>query len=209
MRQFLKKMNAWFCGLFLVSLLSLGVLSVLAGAIYEFKDTVEIEHLPDVDAIVCLAGGRGRITTAADIWYQYFLQGRAPLLYLSGVGHQVSWSILKKQIRPEVLRVIQPKEVTLETQSSNTVGNAQHLLTVAQEKNFKKILLITSSYHMKRSRFIFERLLGSGHTPIQVETLSLSQEPLVLGQWWKSLPGLRVTLGEYLKGLYYRYLWPR
>ena len=39
-----------------------------AGEIYEYQDSVDGVHLPPVDAIVCLAGGRGRIAAAGDIW---------------------------------------------------------------------------------------------------------------------------------------------
>src|SRR3954468_23943056 len=71
--------------LFLGSMLlgmALGVLTlafVLAGDIYEYQDTVDGVHLPEVDAIVCLAGGRGRIMAAGDIWYRYWELSQTPI----------------------------------------------------------------------------------------------------------------------------------
>ena len=47
--------------------MTLGALAlayVMAGDIYEYQDTVDGVHLPEVDAIVCLAGGRGRAAEA-------------------------------------------------------------------------------------------------------------------------------------------------
>src|ERR1017187_6074086 len=71
-----------------------------AGDIYDYQDTVDGVHLPHVDAIVCLAGGRGRIAAAGDIWYRYWelahsplvgigknpVPDQTPILYLSGMG---------------------------------------------------------------------------------------------------------------------------
>src|SRR4051812_16668903 len=42
------------------------------GVIYDFEDSVQGEILPPVDAIICLAGGKGRIPVAADLWYRYW-----------------------------------------------------------------------------------------------------------------------------------------
>src|SRR4051812_17666421 len=86
---------------------------VMAGEIYDYQDTVDGVHLPQVDAIVCLAGGRGRISAAADIWYRYWElsqvpvpgAGRSPapthppLLYLSGMGGHSNWNVLAHHVR--------------------------------------------------------------------------------------------------------------
>src|SRR3989344_4409058 len=42
------------------------------GIIYDYEDTVQGDSLPPVDAIVCLAGGKGRIPVAADPWFRYW-----------------------------------------------------------------------------------------------------------------------------------------
>src|SRR5271155_5726225 len=67
----------------------LGLAFFLANEIYEYQDTVDGVHLPEVDAIVCLAGGRGRIAAAGDIWYRYHEANQkkgVPILYISGMG---------------------------------------------------------------------------------------------------------------------------
>ena len=46
--------------------------SLLAGDIYDYQDTVIQDDLPEIDAIVCLGGGRGRIGAAGDLWYRYW-----------------------------------------------------------------------------------------------------------------------------------------
>ncbi len=213
----------------------LSVAYVLSGEIYDYQDTVQNTvqgiaqgltekryqpladgaSLPAVDAIVCLAGGRGRIAAAGDVWYRYWRLAhensaqvpRIPVLYFSGMGRQATWPLLSKQLRRGVMQVIRPEEVIIENESSNTDTNAQWLARYARERSWRKILLLTSSYHMKRAHYIFDRVLKFQENSVEVETLSVYQEPFASGEWRLDLNGVRVTLLEYLKWIYYRSIW--
>src|SRR5690349_5038448 len=68
-RGFLKTLALGILALFLVTLVGA---YYRAGEIYEYQDTMSLSQLGEVDAIVCLAGGRGRITAAGDLWQQYW-----------------------------------------------------------------------------------------------------------------------------------------
>src|SRR5579885_804795 len=159
--------------LFLGSMLfgmALGVLTlafVLAGDIYEYQDTVDGVHLPEVDAIIVLAGGRGRIQAAGDIWYRYWelsqmpIKGAGknpvatpPILYVSGMGPQSNWQVFARQLRRGVNEVIRPEDVILERESQNTDANAEWVARYAAERDWERVLLVTSSYHMKRAKFM-------------------------------------------------------
>ncbi len=194
----------------------LGILVValfLAGEIYDYQDTVDGAHLPEVDAIVCLAGGRGRIAAAGDLWYRYWELSQAPpfrkppVFYISGVGHQSRWGVLARQVRRGVFAVLRPSDVILEKESTNTEENAKWLSKFAEQYQWRRILLLTSSYHMRRARLIFERALTALGTPVQIETLSIYQEPYEPGEWRSDLHGIRITLSEYMKWIYYRTFW--
>ncbi len=203
-----------------------GILVVLwtlvnAGEIYEYQDTVDGVHLPQVDAIVVLSGGRGRIAFAGDIWYRYWelanqpvrgagnapLPGDPPLLLISGMGPQSNWTVVTRAVRRGVTDVLRPEHVILERESANTAENAQWAVRYARERGWSRILLITSRYHMLRSRYVFARVFLSAGVPTQVETLSVYQEPFEPGEWRSSTHGIRVTVWEYLKWLFYSYLW--
>jgi uncharacterized SAM-binding protein YcdF (DUF218 family) len=184
--------------------------SVMAGEIYEFQDTVDGVHLPQVDAIVVLAGGRGRISNAGDLWNRYreqFPRDQVPVLYVSGMGHQSSWSSFARQLRRGVLEVIRPENVVLETESMNTEENARWLVRTVRQRGWKKILLTTSSYHMKRARMMLDETFRSLGTPVAIETLSIYQDPFEQAEWRSSFIGFRVTLIEYLKLIYYKHFW--
>lgn len=216
---------------------------VLAGDIYDYKDTASGATLPQVDAIVCLAGGRGRILAAGELWYRYLdraldapfvsplasvslastplptfssfpavtedTQTPLPILYFSGLGHQATWSLLSRQLSRRVLQVVQPEDVVIENESANTDENAKWLLRIAQERHWKRIVLLTSSYHMKRASFIFDHVLRSGGVSLQIDTLSVTQEPFSAMHWRSGLWGIRVTLQEYLKWVYYKSFWAK
>jgi uncharacterized SAM-binding protein YcdF (DUF218 family) len=184
---------------------------ILAGEIYEYQDTVDGVHLPPVDAIVCLAGGRGRIAAAGDLWYHYWERshGDPPILYISGMGPQSTWTVLLRQLRAGVRQVIQSEDVILETESQNTESNAQLLAKFVQLKGWTRILLVTSPYHMRRATFIFDRTLKSLGLKVEIQTLSAFQEPFEAGEWRSNIHGIHVTLIEYIKWVYYRYLWKK
>jgi uncharacterized SAM-binding protein YcdF (DUF218 family) len=228
----LRPVPAWFgtfqrwLRLFLALILgmTLGALAlayVMAGEIYEYQDSVDGVHLPEVDAIVCLAGGRGRIAAAGDIWYRYWelerspvtgsgrnpIPGLPPTLYISGMGPRSDWRALARQLRRGVLDVIRPPNVLLETESINTDANARYLVRYAKQRGWHKILLMTSPYHMKRARFMFDAIMKDAGIPMEIETLSVFQEPFEPGEWRGSFHGVRVTVTEFLKWVYYKSFW--
>jgi uncharacterized SAM-binding protein YcdF (DUF218 family) len=212
LRRFLSKMSLLGVGItagaFVLSYL-------LAGEIYEYQDTVSESQLPSVDAVVCLAGGRGRIAAAGDLWYRYWEQAhqtqftgqKTPILYFSGMGRQANWAVLSKQFKRPVSLVIRSSDVVIEKESSNTDTNARWLARYAQERHWRRILLLTSSYHMKRAQFIFDHVLKTQENPIDVETFSVYQDPFTLKEWREGPNGVRVTLIEYLKWVYYKSIW--
>jgi len=183
----------------------------LAGEIYEFQDSVDGTHLPPVDVIVCLAGGRGRISAAGDLWFRYYEQSQGPAfhppeLYISGMGHESRWPTFARQLRRGVRDIIKPEQVILETDSTNTEENAHYFARLAVEHRWKRVLLFTSSYHMKRARYVFEHALKEDEKTksMVIDTLSLIQDPFAPGEWRTSFYGIRVTLFEYLKWIYYK-----
>jgi uncharacterized SAM-binding protein YcdF (DUF218 family) len=199
-----------FCVLFLGLLFTLGH---FAGSIYLFNPSVSsIESLrfspPQVDAIVCLAGGKRRIKFAALAWKTYWdltLDGKShlPLLYLSGVGYDTNKkSIIDEHFGAGFENILFPEHLVLEKESRNTLGNARWFANFAKSRGWKRILLVTSNYHLKRAHLIFLEALKESELEIQIETLSVLSEFEESGKWWDSLLGWQVTLEEYIKLLF-------
>lgn len=186
---------------------------IRGGEIYDYQDTVDGGHLPDADVIVCLAGGRGRIAAAGDFWYRYWEAHShdpkmpLPKLYISGMGPKADINVLRKQLRAGVRDVVHPEYVMIENESFNTEANARWLSRHLTETGWKKVILVTSPYHMKRALYIFQEVLSASGQSVQLDTLSAFQEPFEPGEWRSSIHGIHVTLLEYMKWVYYRYLW--
>ena len=194
---------------------AIAVALAASGTIYDYRDSITIERIGNapVDVIVVLAGARGRIEYGADFWYRYrsrllALQERGerigqkpPYLYVSGMGHQADFEVFRSQVKPEVLDLLESDRVVLENESTSTHENAIYFKEQAQRRSWDKILLVTSSYHMKRAHYIFEKELRD--TKIEIRTLSIHQPPFSPDEWRKSVYGIEVTLIEYLKWIYY------
>ena len=184
-----------------------------AGTIYEYTDTLDGAKLPATDAIVVLAGGRGRIAAAGDFWFRYFEREEsgaieaAPFLYISGMGPNSNWATLEHSIRPGILKSMKPSNVVLETESRNTEENAVWIVKNARLRGWKRIVLMTSPYHMRRSRYIFAKVLAENELKLEVDALTIYQEAFSQEEWRDSLNAIRVTMYEYLKWLYYTTFW--
>ncbi|MCM2278752.1 MAG: YdcF family protein [Oligoflexia bacterium] len=260
-RSRLRQVPALVLGLFLgISILPY----FLAGEVYDYNDTMDGVRLPEVDAIVCLAGGRGRIAAAGDLWYRYWEANhrlrepggppppKVPFLYISGMGPQATYAVFRRQLRAGVREVIPPEYVILERESFNTEANARWLSryilrqelsngagtfrppyrptsggqggasigdrrlpsTVLSEPRlllpdspWRRVVLVTSPYHMRRSALIFQKVFQAAGLAMQIQTLSAFQEPFEPGEWRASLHGTHVTMLEYLKWVYYRLFW--
>ncbi len=184
-----------------------------AGVLYEYSDTLDGAHLPPADSIVVLAGGRGRIAAAGDFWFRYFEREESgapvtsPILYISGMGPNSNWVTFEKSIRPGVLKVMKPSNVVLETESKNTEENALWVVKNARLRGWKRIVLMTSPYHMRRSKFMFAKVLEAADLKLELDTLTIYQEAFSAEEWRDSFNGVRVTIFEYLKWLYYTTFW--
>jgi uncharacterized SAM-binding protein YcdF (DUF218 family) len=54
---------------------------------------------------------------------------------------------------------VAPQYIIVETRSRDTAENAQYAGEICQQKNWRKVVLVTSAYHMKRSVFLFKKYL--------------------------------------------------
>jgi uncharacterized SAM-binding protein YcdF (DUF218 family) len=126
---------------------------------------------------------------------------------LSGLGERTTFGAWSAQIRPEILKILPREDVILETESKNTDENIAFLFLRAKREGWQSILLVTSRYHMRRALSICKRYLDLSGLQIRIESSSVIQDPFEPDEWRTSVHGIRVTLTEYLKWLYHRYLW--
>lgn len=159
-----------------------------------FAAAVTREPGPDprgADGIVVLTGGDLRIREGARL----LRKGHARRLLITGINRVTG--------RRDLLRLSGlggPQFdccVDLDYRALDTVGNADQTRAWAAERRFKRLIVVTSSYHMPRS--LAELSLAMPDValiPHPVRSRRLGSKA-----WWLDASAMRVLLGEYIKFL--------
>src|SRR5450631_4290798 len=103
------------------------------------------------DAIVVLAGGKGRV----DEGVRLYRERKGNWLFFIGVGPAVRSSDLYQPHPGDPSSA----GVILEKASRNTLENAVYGRDIIMAKNIRSIVLITSRYHMKRASILLRNSL--------------------------------------------------
>ncbi|MBI5874238.1 MAG: YdcF family protein [Deltaproteobacteria bacterium] len=104
------------------------------------------------DAIVVLAGGRGRVDSGLEL----FEKKKGDYLIIVGAdkGATLESIFFKKTVR------LDKRKIILEKESASTYENAQETKKIIESMNIKSIILLTSFYHMKRASYLFSHELS-------------------------------------------------
>lgn len=129
-------------------------------------------EIPNTDAIVVLGGAvrpvsppriMGDLNEHGDrLLYaaKLYQEGKAPLIILS--GGRIEWYGNSESEAADMAAILQimgvPEDAMIEEPNSlNTYQNAIYTKKILDEKGIKKVILITSAFHMPRSVLIFRR----------------------------------------------------
>jgi uncharacterized SAM-binding protein YcdF (DUF218 family) len=159
---------------------------------FTYKTFSYRQNIVKADAIVVLAGGKGRI----DEGVRLYRERKAAYLFLIGVGPTVRKSDLYRP-RPGDPS---PDGVTIEKTSRNTLENAIFGRDVVMHQDVRSILLITSRYHMKRATILFRNALPKDLAiyPYPVDTINLKED------WWSHSGSFRLLFTEFYKYCMFR-----
>lgn len=144
------------------------------------------------DAVVVLAGGKGRIEEGVRL----YREGKGQHLLLIGVDPLVK----KTDLYQDAPGGRSSDQVYLEKASRNTLENAIFARELIVKNNVRSMLLITSRYHMKRSLLIFRNILP--------KDVAIYPHP-VTGKgaaeaWWSHGGSQRLLFSEFYKYCLYR-----
>lgn len=144
------------------------------------------------DAIVVLAGGKGRVEEGVRL----YRKGKGHWLFFIGVDPTVRRSDLYQPRFGDP-----PKDgVILEKASRNTLENAIYGRDVIMSKDIRSIVLITSRYHMKRASILLRNALPKDVAiyPYPVDSKNLKEE------WWSHQGSFHLLFGEFYKYCMFR-----
>ena len=178
-------------------LFSLAVIALLALAVlfidFTYKTFSVTPRSVKNDAIVVLAGGRGRVEEGVRLYHDR----QARYLFLIGVDPVVRKADLFKERSGER----GGEGVFLENVSRNTLENALYARDLILKKHILSIKLITSRYHMKRAILIFRNTLPKNIAIYAhpVDSRNLKEE------WWSHLGSFRLLFSEFYKYCLFRF----
>lgn len=147
-----------------VVVLVCGVLYLARHPIFRFagESWIVEDKLERSDAIIVLSDDNfyaDRATRAA----QVYRQGLAPLVVASGRRLRPYAGIAELMEHDLVERgVPKDKIVRVAHDADNTREEAQALAQIAAQRKWRSLIVVTSNYHTRRARYIFEHVFPSG-----------------------------------------------
>ncbi|HXX71148.1 MAG TPA: YdcF family protein [Candidatus Acidoferrum sp.] len=153
-----------------------------------------IDETPaQADAIVMLGDDDFSADRAARA-AQLYRAGWAPRVVASGRYLRPYASIAELEQHDLEERGVPATDVVRFTQKAeNTREETAALAQLISSRGWKRILLVTSNYHTRRSRYLAERQFPSGTTLRVVAAPDSDYDP---DGWWRTRNGLRIFTGE-------------
>ena len=162
--------------------------------------------IPKADAIVLLGGATSGLTHGGDMGnmnesadriitsLKLFKLGKAPLMIVTGGA--TNGGVSEASLMRDILELmgIPLEAIILEEKAVDTKQNAEFTARILHDQQVSKILLVTSAYHMRRAKWIFDRTLGS-----EVEVIPVASDHQrsiadpILSRWIPSVRDLSRT----------------
>jgi uncharacterized SAM-binding protein YcdF (DUF218 family) len=124
----------------------------------------------------------------------FFRAGWAPQVVASGRMLRPYASISDLMARDLESRGVSASAIVrFSHRANNTLEEAEALRVLVAEKGWRRILLVTSSYHTRRARYIFRKVLPGS---VSLEVASAPDSEFEPALWWKSRQGLKTFFLE-------------
>ncbi len=196
-----------------------GVVFLLAAAmffavLYALRNTllplpakwlIKQDTLQKADAMIVLSGGSfDRGNEAAKIYKQEF----APQIICPGGNKAYEFEILGMNLKEsQVAKMnlqrhnIPDSAIIIVPFGTSTAEEARYLLPIVKEKNYRKVILLTSLYHTRRAHKVFENVFKKSGVQFIVRGAKSSRFDEY--KWWQSEEGLIAMNNEMVKSFYY------
>jgi uncharacterized SAM-binding protein YcdF (DUF218 family) len=154
------------------------------------------------DVIIVLSGDNYDAVRAARA-AALFRAGMAPHVVATGRSlrsYATTTDLMKRDLVDH--GVPAPAIIPLTHRADNTRDEAVAVSEFVHSHGWKKILLVTSNYHTRRSQYIYERTLPSG---TQLRVISAPDVEYDPQSWWRTREGLKIffhEVGGYLAALW-------
>jgi uncharacterized SAM-binding protein YcdF (DUF218 family) len=141
------------------------------------------------DVIVVLAGDTGGRTAYA---ISLLKEGYADRLLFSGCAASTG-----AMVRQALDAGVPEDRLLIDTGSESTYDNAVNSRALLLENGYKSAIVVTSDYHMRRSRLVFEKAFKDAD--IRLVYCSSAAEGFTPAKWWANSHGFKTVCSEYIK----------
>lgn len=153
------------------------------------------DPLDRADVIIVLSGGRRdeRVRQAADL----YRAGYAPRVLLSG------GEALMDLPTPDLQRLqarkhgIPDSALLFEVASTSTGEQAAFLRPILERQRVRRAIVVTSSYHTRRTRYLFQKAF-TGST-VEIRVYPVQQDVFNPVDWWTRESDTETVVLEYIK----------
>lgn len=157
------------------------------------------DKIQKADAIVILGGDNNgeRVEEGVSL----FKQGYANHLLMS--GGPLAWRLTSAQwMKKQALESGVPEgAILLEEKSRSTIDNARFSLPVILKHKFRSLILVTSSYHTRRSAGVFKKIYSPAGIKVMVYPARKSEfNP---DRWWLRHEDAACVIWEYVSLVLY------
>lgn len=149
------------------------------------------QELEQADVIIALSGGTERELYAAEL----YRLGYAPRIIMSGIAPGAQ-SMARRAIEVGV----PCSGIVIEDKSESTYDNAVFTREIVLQQNFKSAIVVSSAYHMRRSKMVFERVFKG--TGVKLVFCAAKGTGLCPGSYPVNYDN-QLIVEEYIKLLYY------
>lgn len=186
--------------LFVLILIAIPLL-VVAGVIGIGWFIAPQDTLVKSDAIVVVSGGDTDKRTDAGV--QLFHEGWAPTLILVGAAADQGTSNASVMRMRAVNAGVPMAQTLVEEKSANTQQNAEFLKPLADSRDIKSMILVSSPYHTRRVKTTFGKVFGPDY---QFIAQPAKDSKWARSTWWKNRDTTNLTLNELEKTLYVKFV---
>lgn len=87
--------------------------------------------------------------------------------------------------------------------STNTYEEAQAVLSLMQQREWKNLIVVTDSFHSRRTSMIFNHVFKSSGIRLSVQPVDVEGYWYHPFYWWRDADSFQATILEYLKIVYF------
>ncbi len=152
------------------------------------------DPLDKADAVIVLGDDNfyaDRATRGAEL----FREGKAPAIVASGRRLRPSAGIAELMEHDLVERgVPKDKIVRFAHDADSTLEEAQALARLAKERKWRSVIVVTSNFHTRRTRYIFRRVFPQG---MEVRVASARDGDFDPERWWEKRKSIKELTREF------------